>query len=223
MPAKANAAFTAPSRTFISISAACDEKAMDHGDGRPRGRRPRAAAPADARRHSIIAERVAPSRSRVQSLRRFSLGRYAAAVGVLGQADATSPAVLPLASDGPGGLRDRNQLRAPRTVARLPPTGADLGPDSVNALAVSAAACPFAMVRAGQTTSSAPGKITARSGSQGGAGSAGWRESPRQEREDWVTTVRAALSAGQTMIVTLHRGAGSPIVPKVQCDHPTGR
>ena len=27
-------------------------------------------------------------------------------------------------------------------------------------------------------------------------GSAGWRESPRQEREDWVTTVRAALSAG---------------------------
>ena len=150
------------------------------------------------------------------------VGRYAAGVGELGQADATSPAPLRLASDWPGGLRDRNQLRAPRTVARLPPTGADLGPDSIRA---SWSPAPRARSRrlASPTTSSAPGKVTARSGSRGGAGSAGWRESPRQEREDWVTTVRAALSAGSDNDRDVVQSAGSPIVSEVQPDHPTGR
>ena len=123
------------------------------------------------------------------------VGRYAAAVGELGRTDATSPAALPLASDGPRGLRDRNQLRAPgRSRGSHPPARISARIRS----APSSSPPPRARSRrrARPTTSSAPGKVTARSGSQGGAGSAGWRESTRQEREDWVTTVRAALSAG---------------------------
>ena len=146
MRAKTHAACTAPSRTFILITAASDEKAMDHGDRSTSAEVASRRAPADARRRSIIAEHVdaEPKPGPIGASLRARVGRYAAAVGELGQADATSPAALPLASDGPGGLRDRNQLRAPRTVARLPPTGADLGPDSVSALVVSAAAGPLA-------------------------------------------------------------------------------
>jgi hypothetical protein len=92
-----------------------------------------------------------------------------AAVGELEQADATSPAALPLASDGPYGLRDRNPLRAPRTVARLLPTGADLSPDSISALLVPGAAGPLATARGpdgvvGARDGHGPVRLTGRRG-----------------------------------------------------------
>ena len=139
---KTNAACTAPSRTFILITAACDEKAMDDGDRSTSGEAASRAAPrmrGDAR---SSVNTSTPSRSQVRSVRRCppAVGRYAAAVGELGQADATSPAALPLASDGPGGLRDRNQLRARRTVARLAPPARISARIRSRALVVSGAA-----------------------------------------------------------------------------------
>ena len=78
--------------------------------GRPRGRRPRAAAPANARRRSIIAEHVdaEPKPGSIGVSWRAKGGRIEPLLSVgSGQADATSPAALPLASDWPGGLRGR--------------------------------------------------------------------------------------------------------------------
>jgi hypothetical protein len=116
----------------------------------------------------------------------------------------------------------RNRLRAPRTVARPhPPARISAGMRS----ALSQSPPPRARTRrrASPTTSSAPGTVTARSGSQRGAGSAGWRESTRQEREDWVTTVRAALSAGPDDDRDVAQRCRITIAPKVQPHHPTDR
>jgi hypothetical protein len=164
---------------------------MDHGD---RSTSAGVAPRCSARGCAATLEYRWHSRNRVRSVSalRARVGRQAGAVGELGQVDETSPAALPLASDRPGGPRSES-APCPRTVARHPRAGADL--DRIRSTDV------IPPPRAGSRpcaspTTSAPGKVTARSGSQGGAGSAGWRESPRQEREDWVTTIRAALSAG---------------------------
>jgi hypothetical protein len=130
---------------------------------------------------------------------------------------------LPPASDGPAWSRNRNPLRAPRTIARMPPAGADLGPDPINACVVSGAAGPLATAREPDAAVGV-GQGHGRSGSQGGAGSAGWRESPRLERGGRGDDPSAPpCQPDHIMTVTLPRGGGSPTVPKVQSHHQTGR
>ena len=138
MRAKTHTACTARSPTLILITAASDEKAMDHGDRSTSAEvasRRSARGCAATRDHRWTGRRRGEARFDRCVVARQGVGRYAAAVGELGHADATSPAALPLASDGPRGLQPESAPcppdgRAAPTHRRGSRPGFDQGPRS---------------------------------------------------------------------------------------------
>ena len=145
MRARTNVAWSAPSRTFILITAACDARRYDHGDRDNRASPRISWRCGEPTSPEVDLDTPTPSRTQARSVRRCAPrgGKMSRSCRWTRAGGCDLTGRVASSAGFPRGSPRLEQLRTAGTVARLPSTGVDLAPDSVGALGSPLAARPF--------------------------------------------------------------------------------